>query len=148
MVEIKVWREHNDAKLPIKAIEGSACYDLYSIEEVTIPAGEWRYIENGVRMIVPDNYYIRFNTRSSLGFIKDLFVYPGVLDSSWSGNLKVKVYNLGKEPYTINKGDRYAQFELLELQKSEIKEVNENEFKDIANNCVRGNNGGWGSSGK
>ncbi|ANH51137.1 putative dUTP pyrophosphatase [Campylobacter phage PC5] len=148
MCVLKTWLEDSNAKLPEISVMGSACYDIFSIEDKTIQPGGFEYVENGVRLIIPDGYYIRFNTRSSLGFIKDLFVYPGILDASWSGNLKVKVYNFGKEPYTIKKGDKYCQFELLKCNESKIENISKDDFDNITKKLIRGNNGGWGSSGK
>lgn len=147
MQKIKVWRESPEAKLPTKGTPGSACYDLYSTEEKTIQPNSYEYIANGIRVIVPDGYYIRFNTRSSLGFIKDLFVYPGVLDASFTGNLDVKIYNFGTEPITITKGQRYTQFELLKLRKSEIEEIDYETFEEIESQAERGSKGCWGSTG-
>lgn len=144
---INVWLEHDDAVLPTKSYKNAACYDLYSIETVTIPSKQWRYIENGVRLIIPENHYIRFNTRSSMGFINDLFVYPGILDASYSGNLKVKIYNFSDKPYTIEKGHKYAQFEVLKLPEIAIVEINQEKFLSIQETLERGLKG-WGSSGK
>ena len=77
--DIKFWKEHEDAKTPNVAYNGtSACFDLYSIEDKTIFPGESAKVENGIRIVVPKGYYIRFCTRSGHGFMEDLFVYHGL----------------------------------------------------------------------
>lgn len=58
MCVLKTWLEDSNAKLPEISVMGSACYDMFSIEDKTIQPGGFEYVENGVRLIIPDGYYI------------------------------------------------------------------------------------------
>lgn len=151
MIGIKFWREDINAKVPHIAYNGtSACFDLFATKEVVVPAKGFAYVPNGIRLIVPDGYYLRFCTRSSLGFIKHLMVYGGVLDASFTGNLDVKIYNFGDTDHTIKAGDKYAQVEVLKRIDYHLDEIGEQEFlkleKEHENSGARGSKGCWGSS--
>ena len=135
-------KEHEDAQQPLVTKDGSACFDFYSIEDVTIKPGKSAKIENGIRVLVPEGYFLTFSTRSSMGFMKDAFVYPGILDSNWKSNLAIKVYNLGDEDIIIKKGDRYAQGRFEKTLQVQFIQQSTEEFDSRI--C----RGGWGSSGK
>lgn len=150
-VNIKFYKETPNAIAPTIAYNGtSACFDLYATKQVAISRGCNEKIPCGIRLIIPEGYYLRFNTRSSLGYIKDLLVYPGILDASYTGNLDVKVYNLGFEGIIINEGDKFAQVEVLKLQNYKLEEITEVDFNILQNKLETIGRGtkGWGSTGK
>lgn len=145
---IDVWLEHELAKVPEVAYHNtSAGFDFFSIEDVIIEPGKTAKVENGVRLHIPEGYYLRFNARSSFGYVKDTTVYHGVLDAGWTGNMAVKLINYGDEPVEIKVGQKYAQAELLKLNPFEFNEVSKEEFAIIEQNAIRGQKG-YGSSGK
>lgn len=148
---IKFYKEDPKAIAPSVAYNGtSACFDLYATKTVAISRGCNEKIPCGIRVIIPEGYYLRFNTRSSLGYVKNLFVYPGILDASYTGNLDVKVYNLGIDGMIINEGDKFAQVEVLKLQNYELTEISQSEFENIQSKLETTGRGtkGWGSTGK
>lgn len=152
-MKIRFTKENRAAITPTVAYNGtSACFDLYSTELVVIPAFSSAFVPNGIRIIIPKGYYLRFNTRSSLGFINDLFVYPGILDESFTGNLDVKVYNFAREAFAIKKGEKYAQVEVLQKPEYQLLEIPKEEFRkievDIMKEGLRGADKCWGSSGR
>jgi dUTP pyrophosphatase len=142
MLKVNFIKESEDAIIPTISKEGSACFDFFSIEDIEIPPGGSAKIENGIRVIVPENYFLTFSTRSSMGFMKDLFVYPGILDAGWKGNLAIKLYNFGENPIRISKGDKYAQGRFEKVTSVEFLEISFEEFEQYS--C----RGGWGSTGK
>ena len=104
-LELKFWREDKRAVMPCVAYEGtSACFDLIAIRNTVIPAGESAMIPNGLRVLIPEGWYIEFATRSGHGIKYDLRVHPGIIDAGYKGPLSVKMYNLGKEDISILKG--------------------------------------------
>ena len=57
-----------DAVVPSKGSSGSAGRDLSSIEDIVIPAGEWRAVATGLSIEIPEDYYARIAPRSGLAF--------------------------------------------------------------------------------
>ena len=65
----------------------------------------------------------------------------GVIDVGYRGEIMLRLYNHGNEPYIIHHGDRIAQGIVVMLPMVTIREV------DTLGESVRGTNG-FGSSGK
>ena len=66
---------------------------------------------------------------------------PGTIDSDYRGELKVILINLGKEKFTVNKGDRIAQIVAAPVIRAAFEVV------DSLDQTERGS-GGFGSTGK
>src|SRR5215470_16489125 len=137
---LKVKRLSPDAVLPTVAHPGEDIgYDLYSVEDVTLPAQGAAGVHTGVAIeFVPVAGGI-VKTRSGMAK-KRLMCNAGVIDAGYRGEIIVLMENLGDEPYTIQKGDKIAQ--LLE-HPFLAGEVVEEELSE----AVRGAKG-FGSSGK
>jgi dUTP pyrophosphatase len=150
MVKIFAYKEHPDAVIPTVAYGStSACFDITCTETTLIPAGESAVVPNGLRLVINDSekYWMQIQLRSSKGFKYSLIPHYGTVDAGYTGPLGVKVYNVGKEPVTIEKGERYAQIAVIPKPDYEIVEVDENQFESIKTNQGRGDSG-FGSSGK
>jgi dUTPase len=65
----------------------------------------------------------------------------------YTGDLGVKIYNVGKEDVIIEEGERYAQIAVIKKPTYEIIELNDEEFEELKSKQQRGD-GGFGSSGK
>ena len=137
---LKVKRLSPDAVLPTVAHPGEDIgYDLYSSEELTIPAHGAAGVHTGVAIeFVPAAGGI-VKTRSGLAK-KRLMCNAGVIDAGYRGEIIVLMENLGDEPYTIRKGDKIAQ--LLE-HPFLAGEVSEGELSEAARGAK-----GFGSSGQ
>ena len=66
---------------------------------------------------------------------------PGTIDSDYRGELKIILFNHGKDEFIVNDKDRVAQMVLMPILKVEIEETNE------LPETIRGS-GGFGSTGK
>ena len=106
---LKVKKLSPDAVLPTVAHPGEDIgYDLYSAEDVTIPAGTAAGIHTGIAIeFVPVAGAI-VKTRSGMAS-KRLMCNAGVIDAGYRGEIIVLMENLADEPYTIRKGDKIAQ---------------------------------------
>jgi dUTP pyrophosphatase len=137
---LKVKKLLPDAVLPTVAHPGEDIgYDLYSSEELSIPARGAAGVHTGIAIeFVPVAGGI-VKTRSGLAK-KRLMCNAGVIDAGYRGEIIVLMENLGDEAYTIRKGDKIAQ--LLEHPYL-AGEVVEGELSD----AVRGAKG-FGSSGQ
>ncbi len=148
MLKLGVYREHPDAKLPEVAYNGSsACFDLYAVADTVIPAKGSAMVPVGVRLTVPKDYYVEFATRSGHGIKHNLRVHPGIIDTGYAGPWSVKMYNLGDDDTTIERGKGAVQCKVHKIPPIELKEITEEEFNDYRDNSLRGENG-FGSSDK
>ncbi len=136
---------HNlNPMVPKRATDGSAGYDLSSIEDVTIMPQEIKLIPTGLKVLMPKNEALFVFPRSSLAIKKGLMMSNsvGVIDADYYGNpdneghIMVPLINIRNEPVQIIKGERIAQGVFLQFQKT---------TDDTADDIVR--LGGFGSSG-
>ena len=105
-------------------------------------------LEPGKRCICPTDLsiacpagtYGRIAPRSGLTVKFGIHVGAGVVDADYRGPVGVVLFNLGEEPFTIQKGDRIAQLVLESIVLAPVQEVSE------LDETVRGA-GGFGSTG-
>jgi dUTP pyrophosphatase len=135
----------NGGKLPIRATAGAAGYDLFSNEVVNIEPLSYKMIDTGVQVKLPDGYCGKIEMRSGLALRHGLMVMAGVIDSDYTGIIKVLVFNAGDKPYTINLGDRFAQMLVLNVS-YQLDYIQENDQKNAQKNELRLDNG-FGSTG-
>lgn len=137
---LKVKKLSPDAVLPSVAHPGEDIgYDLYSAEDVTIPARGAAGVHTGIAIeFVPTAGGI-VKTRSGLAK-KRLMCNAGVIDAGYRGEVIVLMENLADEPYAVRKGDKVAQ--LLE-HPFLAGEVVEAELSEAARGVK-----GFGSSGQ
>lgn len=148
-MQIYVHKTTPNAVTPTCAYNGtSAAYDVTCTETTVIPAGGSAIVPNGLRLTIDHRqlYYMIVHLRSSTGFKKDLVCHSGVIDAGYTGDLGIKIYNLGKEDVTISAGDRYAQLTVHRKETVEFTELDNATWEDFKSEQVRGD-GGFGSSG-
>lgn len=138
-MSLNVKRNNKYAKLPSRADAMSAGYDLYSVEDITVQSHSWSLVDIGISIEMPDGVYGRIAPRSGLS-LKGLCIGAGVIDRSYTGNIKVVIYNHADTDYQISINDRIAQLILEQIKTPEVVEVFE------IHNTERGA-GGFGSSG-
>lgn len=141
MKNIPIKLVHPDSKVPFRANETDAGADLCSVENCVIPPLERKMIPTGICMKIPDGYYGRIAPRSGLAYKNGIDVLAGVVDSSYTGEIKVILFNSDKNNnFIVNSGDRIAQI---------IIESHYNFKFDIAEQLDYTNRGenGFGSSG-
>lgn len=86
-----------------------------------------------------DGYEAQIRSRSGLAFNHHICIpnAPGTIDSDYTGEVKVLLYNYGTKNFRVNHGDRIAQVVLSHVYRAtDIKTIN----------LERGNNG-FGSTG-
>jgi len=108
---LKFEKTHPDAKLPTKNHSSDTGYDVYSIENKTVPAKSSAIVGVGLKFAdIPEGYWIRVESRSGLGFKHGIMAHPGIIDNGYRGDAGIKLYNLTDCDYVIKSGDRIAQF--------------------------------------
>lgn len=139
---LEIQRVHEDAIPPNRATEGDAGLDLTSVEDMVLEPEQVKLVPTGWKMSVPLGYEIQVRPRSGLAFKNKIMVLnsPGTVDCHYRGEVKVILYNEGKEPFEIKKGDRIAQIVVNQVELWEPKLV------EALSETVRGS-GGFGSTG-
>lgn len=129
-----------DAKLPTRAHESDAGYDLYSRERKPIRGHESAVFDTGVHVEIPRGYVGFLKSKSGLN-VKHGLTGEGVIDAGYTGSIRVKLYNNSDEAYIVESGDKISQLVILPILTPELEEVESLDDTD------RGN-GGFGSSGR
>ena len=130
------------AKAPARQTPGSAGYDIFSAVDTVVPPCCQCLIPTGLAMAIPEGYYGRMASRSSIVVAYKCCVDAGVIDSDYRGHIHVLMYNRSSEPFSIAIGDRIAQ---LIIEKIGLPEVVES--TNGLPTTARGA-GGFGSTGK
>jgi len=98
---------------PKYANENDVGFDIRcaSSEPIVIERFETVIIPTGFCVELPPGFQLEIRTRSGLAFKHGLIVLnsPGTVDPSYRGEVKVILFNVGKDKVTINRGDRIAQ---------------------------------------
>lgn len=123
-----------------RAHSADAGYDLRSPVTGRIYAGEAVVIDTGVHVQIPEGHVGMLKSKSGLNVKHDI-VGEGVIDSGYTGSIRVKLYNHGAESYIIECGDKISQLVILPIITPELELVTELEETD------RGDNG-FGSTGR
>src|SRR5688572_23937802 len=112
MISIKIRKLHPLAQVPRYMSAGAAGCDVTAcLEEPRVLGPSARdAIPTGLAVEIPAGFEIQVRPRSGLAFKQGLTVVnaPGTIDSDYRGEVKVLVINLGREPVTIQPGDRIA----------------------------------------
>lgn len=101
---------HPNAVVPFRATNGAAGFDLSACHDEEVGMGEWKIINTGVSINIPDGHYAMVCSRSGLAAKYGVFVLnaPGIIDSDYKDEVKVILCNFGA-PFRIKTGDRIAQ---------------------------------------
>ena len=96
------------AKIPVRATEGSAGYDVFAYNEKLIPKHSVRKVCTGIKIELPSGMYAEFKSRSSY-VLKNLSVEGGVIDSDYRGLLFVCIRNHNDHDILIKQDSKIAQ---------------------------------------
>ncbi|HLO89094.1 MAG TPA: dUTP diphosphatase [Nostocaceae cyanobacterium] len=116
--------------------------DLFSVQQIEIPAGESRLINTGISIELPPGTEAQIRPRSGLALNHQITVLntPGTIDEGYRGEIGVILINHGKHPFKVTKGMKIAQMVIAPIIRVEVEEVEE------LSNTSRGS-GGFGSTG-
>jgi len=127
---------------PAKAHPEDAAYDLRSRMDMEIPVGRSTLVPTGLFLELPVGYEAQVRPRSGLALKHDIMLTnsPGTVDAGYRGEVGVIVYNGGKAPFPVKRGDRIAQMVIARLAEIELEPAEQLSETD------RGT-GGFGSTG-
>jgi len=127
MVKILIKKTNKEVTTPKYKTDGSSGVDLSAFLEkkVVIKPNSSELIPTGLQVAIPEELEIQIRPRSGLAAKESIGVLnsPGTIDSDYRGELKIILFNHGKEDFIINNGDRIAQMVLVPILKMEFEEV-------------------------
>jgi len=145
MVKVLVKKLDPNVELPKYKTEGSSGLDLMAFIDnpIKISPNTSALIPTGISVAISNDLEIQIRPRSGLAAKSSVTVLntPGTIDSDYRGEIKIILFNHGKEDFIIKNKDRVAQMILAPIIKIEFEEVDE------LPNTIRGS-GGFGSTGK
>ena len=145
MIKVLVKKINSKAQIPKYKTDGSSGMDLMALIEnpIIIKPQKSALIPTGLSIAIPEDTEVQIRPRSGLAAKSSISVLntPGTIDSDYRGEIKIILFNHGKEKFTINNNDRIAQMILMPVLKAKFEEV------EGLPKTLRGS-GGFGSTGK
>ena len=111
------------AKMPEKAYETDAGFDLFAIRKQKLNGNNKSIVPTGLAFNIPEGYYAQIKDRSGMASTTTLKVKAGVIDSGYRGEIGVVMANYGPYPIEILEGDKIAQIIILPVPRVEFKKV-------------------------
>ena len=141
MIEVKIQKIDKSAKLPHRMSAHAAGYDLYSCHQqnIILKKGEVKLVPTGIAISLPAGYEAQIRPRSGLAIKHGIGVLnaPGTIDADYRGEIKIILFNYGKEDFIIAPGTRVAQ---MIIAKHEIVDFAVTEELDV----TKRGSGGFG----
>lgn len=130
------------AYMPERAHKADAGYDLRTPHDITVPAKGCAIIDTGVHIQIPDGLAGLLVSKSGLNVIYGL-TSTGLIDSGYTGQIRVRLDNHSYHPHVFKRGDKVSQIIFIPV----ITDEDALEQVDSLEETERGN-AGFGSTGK
>ena len=125
MTKVLIKRLNSNVELPTYKTKGASGMDLMACIQgsIKIPPNSSYLVPTGLSMAFSEDYEVQISPRSGLAAKKSITVIntPGTIDSDYRGEIKVILFNHGKEDFLINNKDRIAQMILMPVIKMELE---------------------------
>ena len=145
MAKVLIKKLNPDVELPAYKTNGASGMDLMAFIDrpIRIAPNSSYLVPTGVSLAFSEDYEVQIRPRSGLSAKNSITVLntPGTIDSDYRGEIKIILFNHGKEDFLIHNKDRVAQIILAPVVKMELEET------DNLPDTLRGEDG-FGSTGK
>ena len=145
MAKVLIKKLDPAVELPAYKTEGASGMDLMALlnESINLKPNSSCLVPTGLAVAFSIDFEIQIRPRSGLAAKNSVSVLntPGTIDSDYRGEIKVILFNHGKNDFLINNKDRIAQMILTPVIKMDLEET------DDLPETIRGE-GGFGSTGK
>ena len=145
MAKVLIKKLDPAVELPAYKTEGASGVDLMALlsEPINLKPNSSCLVPTGLAVAFSIDFEIQIRPRSGLAAKNGISVLntPGTIDSDYRGEIKVILFNHGKNDFLINNKDRIAQMILTPVIKMDLEET------DDLPKTIRGE-GGFGSTGK
>ena len=145
MAKVLIKKLDPTVELPAYKTEGASGMDIMAFikEPINLKPNSSCLVPTGLTVAFSSDFEIQIRPRSGLAAKNSISVLntPGTIDSDYRGEIKVILFNHGKNDFLINNKDRIAQMILTPVIKMDLEET------DDLPETIRGE-GGFGSTGK
>ena len=145
MAKVLIKKLDPAVELPAYKTEGASGMDLMALikKPINLKPNSSCLVPTGLAVAFSSDFEIQIRPRSGLAAKNSISVLntPGTIDSDYRGEIKVILFNHGKNNFLINNKDRIAQMILTPVIKMDLEET------DDLPETIRGE-GGFGSTGK
>ena len=145
MAKVLIKKLDPTVELPAYKTEGASGMDIMAFikEPINLKPNSSCLVPTGLTVAFSSDFEIQIRPRSGLAAKNSISVLntPGTIDSDYRGEIKVILFNHGKNDFLINNKDRIAQMILTPVIKIDLEET------DDLPETIRGE-GGFGSTGK
>ncbi len=145
MAKVLIKKLDPTVELPAYKTEGASGMDIMAFikEPINLKPNSSCLVPTGLTVAFSSDFEIQIRPRSGLAAKNSISVLntPGTIDSDYRGEIKVILFNHGKNNFLINNKDRIAQMILTPVIKMDLEET------DDLTETIRGE-GGFGSTGK
>ena len=145
MAKVLIKKLNPAVELPVYKTNGASGMDLMAFieEPIKIAPNSSQLVPTGLSVAFSEDYEVQIRPRSGLAAKNNITVLntPGTIDSDYRGEIKIILFNHGKDNFLINNKDRVAQMILTPVVKMEFEET------ASLPDTLRGE-GGFGSTGK
>ena len=145
MVKVLIKKLDPEVEMPSYKTSGASGMDLMAFikDPIKLSPKSSCLVPTGISVAFSNEYEIQIRPRSGLAAKNNISVLntPGTIDSDYRGEIKIILFNHGKNNFIINNKDRIAQMILMPVHKMDLEEV------ESLPDTLRGK-GGFGSTGK
>ena len=145
MLKVLIKKLKPNVQLPVYKTTGASGMDLMAFIDnpIKLAPNSSCLVPTGISVAFSEGFELQIRPRSGLAAKSSITVLntPGTIDSDYRGEIKIILFNHGKEDFIINNKDRVAQMILMPVIKMEL------EVTDNLPDTIRGE-GGFGSTGK
>ena len=126
---VRVYRTHDNAKLPHRAHSTDAGMDFfYCPEEATlmeIAPGESVLLPTGIKMEVPPCHMLQIMNKSGVASKRSLVTGACVVDEGYTGEIFVNLHNIGNKSAFVESGQKIAQGVFVNISKPSLVEISQ-----------------------
>ncbi|RPH43674.1 MAG: dUTP diphosphatase [Desulfobulbaceae bacterium] len=119
--------ETTDLQMPCYQSSAAAGMDVQAAvkTEICLGPGEISLVPTGFAVAIPSGFELQVRPRSGLACKYGITIVnsPGTIDSDYRGEVKIALINLGRNPYTVRRGDRIAQLILAPVLRACMRPV-------------------------
>lgn len=139
---LKFKKLSENAKTPTRGTEGSSGLDVYAPVDVVIPARGDFLIPLDIAFDIPFGWDLAVYNKSGVSTKKHLCKGAELIDSDYTGNCHIHLFNHSDNDVEFKAGEKVAQLVMREVWMGELEEV------DDLNKVTERGAGGFGSTGK
>lgn len=111
--------------VPARAHATDAGFDVRINEDVHLAPGERALVTTGIRLGVPDGYFVAAVPRSGMAHKVGITLNnaPGTIDAGYEGIVYLNLINHSPKHVVLHKGDRVAQLVVNRVQPAVMRRV-------------------------